>query len=58
MPMQARVGDLALFMKKASMEVKCEGTEYLIVSHSSILILIRDDQISSMLDEIDGMDGV
>jgi chaperonin GroES len=58
LPMQARVGDLALFMKKASMEVKYEGTEYLIVSHSSILLLIRDDQISSMLDEIDGMDGV
>ncbi len=53
LPMQARVGDFALFMKKAAMEIKFEGAQYLIVPHSSILILVRDDP-TSILDEIEG----
>ena len=42
-PTQAEVGDYALFLGKASIEIKIEEKDYLIVSQSAILILIRDD---------------
>ncbi len=42
-PTQAEVGDMALFVNKASIEVKIENDDYLIVPQSAILILIRDD---------------
>ena len=37
------IGDYALFLGKASIEIKIEEKDYLIVSQSAILILIRDD---------------
>ncbi len=55
LPMQAQVGDFALFMKKASMEIKFEGAQYLIVPHGSILLLVRDGQ-RSILDEFEGLE--
>ena len=42
-PTQAEIGDYALFLGKASIEIKIESKDYLIVSQSAILILIRDD---------------
>ena len=42
-PTQAEIGDYALFLGKASIEIKIESKDYLMVSHSAILILIRDD---------------
>ena len=42
-PTQAEIGDYALFLGKASIEIKIEEKDYLIVSKSAILILIRDD---------------
>ena len=42
-PTQAVIGDYALFLGKASIEIKIEEKDYLIVSQSAILILIRDD---------------
>ena len=48
-PTQADVGALALFLNKASIEVKIENEDYLIVPQSAILILIRDD-INSLAD--------
>ena len=42
-PTQAEIGDYALFLGKASIEIKIESKDYLIVSRSAILILIRDD---------------
>ena len=48
-PTQADVGDMALFLNKASIEVKIENDDYLIVPQSAILILIRDD-INSLTD--------
>ena len=41
-PTQAEIGDYALFLGKASIEIKIEEKDYLIVSQSAILILIRD----------------
>ena len=42
-PPQAEVGDMVLFVNKASIEVKIENEDYLVMPQSAILILIRDD---------------
>ena len=42
-PPQAEIGDMVLFVNKASIEVKIENEDYLIMPQSAILILIRDD---------------
>ena len=42
-PTQAEIGDSALYLGKASIEIEIEKKEYLIVPQSAILILIRDD---------------
>jgi chaperonin GroES len=41
-PMQAEEGDYALFLKKAAVEIKFEGEEYLVVPQGAILLLLRD----------------
>ena len=37
------MGDYALYLNKAAIEINVENVEYLIVSQSAILVLIRDD---------------
>jgi chaperonin GroES len=41
--MQARVGDHAIFFRKAAVEISFEETKYLVVPQAAILVLIRDD---------------
>lgn len=41
--MQARKGDLAIFLKNGSHEIEFENEKYIIAPHSAILLLIRDD---------------
>jgi chaperonin GroES len=41
-PLQARKGDFALFLRRDSVEVEIDGSPYVIVPHASILLLIRD----------------
>ena len=41
-PMQAHVGDYAIFLRKASVEIKFEGRTYLIVPQGAILLLDRN----------------
>jgi co-chaperonin GroES (HSP10) len=41
-PMQARVGDHAIFFRKAAVEITFEGDRYLVVPQAAILVLIRD----------------
>jgi len=43
LPTQAEIGDYALFLGKASIDIKLDEKDYLIISQSAILILIRDD---------------
>ncbi|MFI5311776.1 MAG: co-chaperone GroES [Gemmatimonadales bacterium] len=43
-PMQARVGDYALFFRKAAVEITFEGERYLVVPQAAILTLARDEQ--------------
>ena len=42
-PPQAELGDYALFLNKAAIEIKVEDQAFLIVPQSAILVLIRDD---------------
>lgn len=41
-PMQAGVGDYALFFRKAAVELTFEGKTYLVVPQAAILVLVRD----------------
>ncbi len=41
-PLQAQVGDHAIFFRKAAVEITFEGTRYLVVPQAAILVLIRD----------------
>jgi chaperonin GroES len=41
-PLQARKGDYAVFLRRDSIEVEIDETKYQIVGHGSILLLIRD----------------
>lgn len=40
-PMQARIGDYALFFRKAAVEITFEEHKYLVVPLAAILILVR-----------------
>ncbi len=42
-PMQARVGDHAIFFRKAAVEITFEETRYLVVPQAAILVLVRED---------------
>jgi hypothetical protein len=41
--MQAKVGDHAIFFRKAAVEITFEGRRYLVVPQAAILVLLRDD---------------
>ena len=41
LPLQARPGDYAFFLRKEAIDIKFEGREYLILPHSAILALVR-----------------
>jgi len=42
LPMQAGVGDYALFFRKAAVEITFEGKRYLVVPQAAILVLVRE----------------
>ena len=42
-PMQARVGDHAIFFRKAAVEISFEEKKYLVVPQAAILALVRDE---------------
>ena len=44
-PMQARVGDHAIFFRKAAVEITFDGKRYLVVPQAAILVLVRDERI-------------
>ncbi len=48
LPLQVEPGDYALFLRKSAIEITFEDEEYLIVPHSAILLVVRDD----LLDQI------
>jgi len=42
MPIQARIGDYAIFFRKAAVEITFEGSRYLVVPQAAILTLVRE----------------
>ena len=42
-PLQAKEGDLAIFLRKDAFEIEFEMEKFLIVPQSSVLLLIRND---------------
>ncbi len=42
-PLQAQVGDLAIYLQASAFEVEYESEQYLIVPQSAILMLIREE---------------
>ncbi len=42
-PLQAQVGDLAIFLKKGAVEIQYHAEKYFIVPQHSILLLERDE---------------
>lgn len=42
-PMQAEVGDHAIFLRKAAIEIQYDGTDYLVVPQAAILVIVRED---------------
>lgn len=56
-PLQAREGDLAIFLKKASVEIEFESRKYLIVPNSAVLLLVREDMdLSEELGDLSDFD--
>ncbi len=58
LPMEAKPGDYALFLRKASVEINYKHEKYLIVPQGAILVLVREedkifpkDEPSSDLDD-------
>jgi len=46
-PLQASEGDLAVFFQSAAYQIEFNGEKYVIVPHTSILLLIRDEELFS-----------
>ena len=44
-PLQAKVGDLAIFLQNAAYEVEFHDEKYLLVPQNSILLLERDEEL-------------
>lgn len=51
-PMQAQVGDYAIFLRKAAVEVKFEGRTYLIVPQAAILLLHRNPRPRTTVEDL------
>jgi len=45
LPLQAREGDLAIFLQKGAIEVQYENEKYYIVPQASVLMLERDEEL-------------
>ncbi len=42
-PLQAREGDLAVYLQSSSYEIEFKGDKYAIIPHNAILLLVRDE---------------
>ncbi|MEZ6195036.1 MAG: co-chaperone GroES family protein [Planctomycetota bacterium] len=43
LPMQVREGDYLVFFRKAAIEISFQDERYLVVPHSAVLVIVRDD---------------
>jgi co-chaperonin GroES (HSP10) len=44
-PLQAKTGDLAVYMNKSGVEIEFNKEKYVIIPHSAILMIIRDEDL-------------
>lgn len=44
LPLQANPGDHAFFLRSEALNLRYDGTHYMIVPHSAILALVREDE--------------
>lgn len=52
LPVQAEVGDYAIFFRQAAVQITFEGEQYLVVPHAAILTLVREElPVDDLLDE-------
>ncbi len=42
-PLQAKPGDLVVFMQKGAVEVVIDGEKYFVINHNAILLIERDE---------------
>ena len=42
-PLQAKTGDLAVYLNKSGFDVEFKGEKYIILSHSAIVMIVRDE---------------
>ena len=42
-PLQSRIGDLAVYLQKSAFEIEFNNEKYCIIPNSAVLMLIRDD---------------
>lgn len=45
LPLQAREGDLAVYLQNSAFEISFNEETYVIVPHSAILMLVRDEEL-------------
>lgn len=41
-PLQAKEGDYCIFLRGSGIEIEFEGKKYIVISHSAILVIVRD----------------
>jgi len=44
-PLQPKEGDLAVYLQKSGYEIEFNNERYVLIPHSAILMLIRDDEL-------------
>lgn len=44
-PLQAKTGDLAVYMHKGGVEIEFNKEKYVIIPHSAIMMIIRDEDL-------------
>lgn len=50
LPVQAAVGDYAIFFRRAAVEIEFEGEKFLVVPQAAILVLVRDEIVPDVPD--------
>jgi len=44
-PLQVKEGDYCIYLKEQAVEIKFEKKKYVVVSHSAILVLVREGEL-------------
>lgn len=42
-PLQAKIGDLAVYLSKSGYDVEFKGEKFIILSHSAIVMIVREE---------------